>query len=179
MLNHSSRRVACVACLAAAAVAPFCVAAGLAAQNTTQYTNPVPLGINDSKSNNAYGVLTNNENISYFASDRAGGKGGYDLYQASRSKIAAAFGNVTALAGLNTLADETMPHLSFGELELYFVRRSGCTFADLYLSTRASKTAAWGTPVKLGSPINAKNRFVSYPAISADGLKLYLTMRIG
>jgi hypothetical protein len=74
------------------------------------------------------------------------------------------FGKVTNLATLNTAADEVMPHTPLNGLEMYFVRRSGCTYSDLYLSTRASKTAAWGTPKKLGAPFNVKSALYANPS---------------
>lgn len=152
------------------------IAAGAIAQTTTEFKNAVPAITGTSV---AAAVVSAAAAVVWTASDRSGGKGGLDLYSASRSSVLSKFGNVTALTAFNTAADETMPHVSFSGLEALFVRRSGCTYSDLYRSTRASKAAAWGSPVKLGAPFNVKGALYSNPTTSDDGLKLYFAMRIG
>jgi hypothetical protein len=60
-------------------------------------------------------------------------------------------------------------------LEMYFdTNRSGPMKDDIYVSTRATIDDAWGTPVKLGPPVNSSALEV-YPIISTDGLSLYFT----
>ena len=45
---------------------------------------------------------------------------------------------------------------------------------DIYVSTRATTDDAWGTPVKLGPPVNSSGSDIC-PIISTDGLSLYFT----
>jgi len=60
-------------------------------------------------------------------------------------------------------------------LEMYFDSNiSGPMKDDIYVSTRATTDDAWGTPVKLGPPVNSSTLEV-YPIISTDGLSLYFT----
>ena len=60
-------------------------------------------------------------------------------------------------------------------LEMYFDSNlSGPMKDDIYMSTRATTDAAWGTPVKLGPPVNSASLEV-LPIISTDGLSLYFT----
>ena len=61
--------------------------------------------------------------------------------------------------------------LTFAGLSLFFHSdSSGIT--DLYVSTRPSIVAAWGTPVNLGATVNSV-LFDVAPEISSDGLSLY------
>ena len=56
----------------------------------------------------------------YFASNRPGGLGGYDIYKATRAKKSAKFGNITNLGpNVNTPGQEVFPAMR-GENELYF-----------------------------------------------------------
>ena len=62
-------------------------------------------------------------------------------------------------------------------LEMYFAsNRSGGSWDtyDIYVSRRTTTDDAWGTPVKLGPPVNSST--VDFcPIISTDGLSLYFT----
>lgn len=56
----------------------------------------------------------------YFASNRPGGYGGYDIYKATRTKKSAKFGNITNLgSNINTPGQEVFPSMR-GDNELYF-----------------------------------------------------------
>jgi hypothetical protein len=60
----------------------------------------------------------------YFASDRPGGPGGFDLYQALFGD-SGVLGPSILLAGLNTTADELDPNFGLDDAHLYFARCSG------------------------------------------------------
>jgi len=60
-------------------------------------------------------------------------------------------------------------------LEMYFDSNLRGSFKDdIYVSTRATTDDAWGTPVKLGPPVNSSGLEI-LPIISTDGLSLYFT----
>ncbi|MFC1794658.1 hypothetical protein ACFL3Q_13840, partial [Planctomycetota bacterium] len=61
-------------------------------------------------------------------------------------------------------------------LEMYFDSNlsGGAMKDDIYVSTRATTDDAWGTPVKLGPPVNSSGSDIC-PIISTDGLSLYFT----
>ncbi len=61
-------------------------------------------------------------------------------------------------------------------LEMYLDsnRSSGPMKDDIYVSTRATTDDAWGTPVKLGPPVNSSSSDFG-ATISTDGLSLYFT----
>jgi len=118
----------------------------------------------------------------YFASDRAGGQGGNDIWVSKRADLSESWGPPTNLGGpVNTSAGEVFPSLSADELMLYFsdhfggsVRAGGAGGCDIWLATRATKQSAWDAPVNLGALVNSSNNEVA-PCISRDGLTLYFS----
>jgi len=116
----------------------------------------------------------------YFASERAGGQGGNDIWVSKRADLSESWCPAINLGGpVNTSAGEVFPSLSGDELMLYFsdhfggsVRAGGAGGCDIWLATRATKDGPWDVPVNLGSPVNSSNNEVA-PCISSDGLTLY------
>lgn len=116
----------------------------------------------------------------YFASTRLGGFGRYDLYMSTRQSINDPWGPPTNLGPtVNSPYDEVFPSLSSDGLTLYFsdealsvpARPGGLGGCDIWMSTRATRSAPWTTPVNVGAPINSFAEEVS-PSISGDGLLL-------
>ncbi len=70
------------------------------------FTGVTKMGALDTASNEKNAVLTGDELTVYFASDRAGGMGGYDVYTATRAAITDPFGTPTAVTELNTTGDD-------------------------------------------------------------------------
>jgi Tol biopolymer transport system component len=96
-----------------------------------------------------------------------------------RCNLAAPFGAPTLIAGINTTAIEGQGHLSSDRLTLYFVsdRAGGPGAEDLYVATRASETATFGTPMVIANVNSAS--FEEGAVISADGLTLYFSSARG
>jgi Tol biopolymer transport system component len=115
----------------------------------------------------------------YFSSNRLGGLGGWDLYVSTRKSINDRWGppgNVGA--PVNSEYDESYPSLSSDGLTLYFsdpysakLRPGVLGGADIWMTTRASRSDPWMTPVNVGAPINSSSMDIS-PTISGDGLIL-------
>ncbi|MFV2069757.1 MAG: hypothetical protein ACC645_22555, partial [Pirellulales bacterium] len=106
-----------------------------------------------------------------FASNRAGGFGGTDLYTATRSDTADPFGNVMNIgSAMNTANVETDPSISADGLALYFTsdRPGGFGGQDIYVATRSNTLEPFGQVVNLGPDINSAATDAS-PSISADG----------
>jgi len=73
---------------------------------------------------------------------------------------------------VNSPAFDGSPTVSADETELFFTsERKGNR--DLFVSTRASKKAAWSEPVNLGAPIDDPNAGDFSLRLSADGKALY------
>lgn len=79
------------------------------------------------------------------------------------------------VANVNTTGAEASPDISANGLELYF-NRVGSSMNDIYVATRASTNADFGTPVAV-SAVNTSGQEIA-PCISSDGLELYIG-RIG
>ena len=73
-----------------------------------------------------------------FASDRCGGPGGYDLWQAARSQASDPFDAPTPVTALNTASDDLQASFEPGGAELYFSStRSGAGQSLIYRSVLA------------------------------------------
>ena len=83
--------------------------------------------------------------------------------------------------GVNSPAAETNPTLSRNGLTLYFQsnRAGGAGSSDIYMATRATTSAPFGTPSLLAGDVNLPASDGG-PSISADGLSLYFhSNRVG
>jgi Tol biopolymer transport system component len=90
-------------------------------------------------------TLSGDELTAVFASSRAGGVGGQDLYVSQRATRTAPWGAPSLLAGVNTTAQEGRPSLSGDGLTLYaeFLLNANSTY-DIVRATRASTANAFG-----------------------------------
>ena len=91
----------------------------------------------------------------YFASDRPGGSGGFDIWYAPIYEDGSAGSPVNAGSGINTAGDEQAPfyHTSSSTLVFSTNGRLGMGGYDLF-SVKGSD-AAWGAPRNLGYPVNS------------------------
>ncbi len=95
----------------------------------------------------------------------------------ARCVLSRPFDTPVALSTLNTTSDDHAPVLSPDELTIYFGsnRPGGVGGFDVYVATRSSSSAAFGTPA-LVNGINTAE-FENRPAVTADGLTLYVETR--
>ena len=114
----------------------------------------------------------------YFDSTRPGGLGWEDLYVTTRQTVDDPWGPPVNLTTVNSPYREVYPSVSPDGLTLYFSdyfygpdRPGGQGGHDLWMSTRASRSGPWTTPVNVGAPPNSSGNEVS-PTVSGDGLTL-------
>jgi hypothetical protein len=151
-----------------------CLLAALAAQPQF-FTNVQPV-FPPSGSQDFAPALNRSETVMIFSSNRAGGQGNYDLWEVRRPNVASPWGTPAPLTALNTPSADYEAGLSDDELELYFVsNRPGSLGYDIWVSTRASTSAAWGAPVNLGAVVNGAGRSLDDPQLTDDGLTLFYT----
>jgi hypothetical protein len=127
----------------------------------------------------AFAALSPDELTVYFVSNRSGsGNPGPDdekLYVATRSVVGAEFSPAATLSAVDSPTDlEQHPFPSADGLELYW------SDGAILSATRATTTGAFANPAKLSlmvpSPLPAgASGFEGTPALSRDGLDLYLT----
>ncbi len=143
-----------------------------------RFGTPTPLGPAVNSADSEFDPDISADGLSlYFQSDRPGGYGDSDLYVATRATTEDEWGEAVNLGPyINTAARELGPNISADGLSLYFssTRDGGAGGNDLYVATRESLWAPWGTPVNLGPVVNSAVDDVS-PCISADGLSLYFS----
>jgi OOP family OmpA-OmpF porin len=91
----------------------------------------------------------------YFASDRPGGSGGFDIWYAPIYEDGSAGSPVNAGSGINSTGDEQAPfyHTSSGALVFSTNGRPGMGGYDLFLVKGSD--AAWGVPRNMGYPVNS------------------------
>jgi beta-lactamase regulating signal transducer with metallopeptidase domain len=111
----------------------------------------------------------------YFASDRPGGFGSYDLWVTTRATSSHPWGVPINLGPtVNSSSWDYQPSISADGLSLFFAspRPGGLGPDDIWVTTRATVSDPWGVPVNLGPPVNsAADEFT--PNISSDGHTLY------
>jgi Tol biopolymer transport system component len=112
-----------------------------------------------------------------FSSARPGGQGNTDLWMATRPSVADPFGAPSSLGPVvNSSANDGTPAFSPDGLTLFFSsdRPGGLGAFDLWMTTRASVSTPFSTPVNLGSPINGSSLELS-PHTSSDFSTLYFS----
>jgi hypothetical protein len=111
---------------------------------------------------------------------RPGGVGDFDIYVSSKHdrdlanlEGDQAFGPGELVPNVNSPQRDTRTAIRHDGLELFITsNRTGSMGLDLWVSTRASTSAPWSTPVNLGSTVNTKFDDGG-PALSCDGTTLY------
>lgn len=118
-----------------------------------KWTNPVDLSINEPGSSSAHPWLTPDNNRLYFASDRAGGYGGIDIWYVNRTSSGWA-APINAGAEINTPGDEMFPFIN-DEGDLYFASNGhlGMGGLDLFI---AKDTGDKVVVKNMGYPINSE-----------------------
>jgi Tol biopolymer transport system component len=111
----------------------------------------------------------------WFASDRPGGSGGWDLYSAT---IAAdTYGEPVAVEALNTPVWEFNPAIDADGTTIVFTsinRPGGIGLGDLFAATRDGETWSEAEPLAVNSSADEY-----HPSRSADGETLYYVRRAG
>jgi hypothetical protein len=116
----------------------------------------------------------------YFYSIRSGGSGCRDIFSSTLGENGD-FTPAVLVTELNTPGEDEQPAIRRDGLEIFFgsnrplgapCQGAGNPGGDLYVSTRASTSDPWGSPVGLGMPINTAGA-EGRPALSNDGRSLY------
>jgi hypothetical protein len=141
------------------------------------------LGLVINSSSSDFGTSTSVDGLElYFSSERPGGSGGADLWVSTRQSTTEPWRAPANLGPtVNSPYGDCYPSLSADGLTLYFSgdysstpRPGGLGRADIWMTTRVSRSAPWGPPVNPGASVNSSERDFS-PTISGDGLTLVFT----
>jgi len=103
-------------------------------------------------------VHMDGKEILYFASNRAGGQGGMDIWYATRKLDGgdlAFTAPKNAGAKINTERNEITPYYNVGEQILYFSSDGHMTMGGLDIFKVGGTQSEWAFPVNIGSPYNS------------------------
>jgi len=137
--------------------------------------SPKNLGIAVNSSNiEAHASISGDGLALYFASDRPGGYGAWDIYMTTRTTKSTPWGPPVNLGPkVNSSDVEAAPWISADDLELTFSswRTGGYGGSDIYMAKRTTKSDPWSEPVNLGPLVNSPyNEYDT--SLSLDGLLL-------
>jgi len=139
---------------------------------------PDNLGPTVNSSSGEYSLHVSADGLTlYFASNRAGGHGSWDLYVTTRPTRSDAWGKAANLGpSVNSPSAEYHPTVSADGLLLFFTsaRPGGFGPDDIYMTKRANPSDPWGPAVNLGSTVNSSADDY-WPCLSPDGSTLYFT----
>lgn len=143
---------------------------------TATFGTPIPLTSLNTTANAEAAHLSPDELTIYFSSTRPGGMGGSDIYEAMRTSTHGDFGNVKAVIGVNTTADERSPSVTADGLSMFAM--SGPSDGSAYritLATRNNTSAQFSALL----PVAAVNSTAKYgaPYILPKGDVLYLASK--
>jgi len=149
------------------------------------WSEPVNLGSTINGSFRDFGPSISSDGLElYFASDRPGGFGYYDIWVSTRTTTNDPWTEPTNLGPVvNSSAGETYPCLSDDGRLLLFneaddpaipKRPGGYGGSDNWMTTRASVSAPWGTPVNLGPIVNSPSND-GQAVLSHDSSTLYFS----
>jgi outer membrane protein OmpA-like peptidoglycan-associated protein len=127
-------------------------------RNGAGWDAPVSMNINITGSNTQQPFVTSDGSMLLFASDRAGGQGGFDLYAATLDAAGKAGEPVNMGKTINTAGDEQAPyyHAASGTLVFASTGRVGMGGYDLFFSKGTlAATAVWTAPENFGYPVNS------------------------
>lgn len=98
----------------------------------------------------------------YFASDRPGGHGGFDIYKAT--KTGDSWSEVQNLGmPVNTVKNEEAPYISYDGTILYFSSDGHMTIGNMdIVYSELDEENKWSLPVNIGNPINTTSDDIFY-----------------
>ena len=100
--------------------------------------------------------MSKNNDTLYFASDRPGGLGGFDIYYSLKLPEGQWGPPINMGENINTEFDENYPNLSPDGNKLFFASKGHNSIGgfDVFSTMYNAKTGSWGIPKNLGYPIN-------------------------
>jgi hypothetical protein len=125
----------------------------------------------------SFACLSSDDLELYFASNRPGGYGRWDLWVSTRPTRFDSWGPPDNLGPtINTSAHDKTPWITADGLELYFSsgRSGGYGNDDIWVTRRPTIGDNWGTPMNLGPVVNSA-AFDAFPCLSPGGLAIFFS----
>jgi len=129
--------------------------------------------INNPESWESQPSVTSDGKTIYFASNRTGGLGGYDIYKTDKQVDGSWSDPINVGAPINTPGNEKSPYIHTDSQTLYFSSEGhkGLGGYDIFYS-RHNENDEWTDPVNIGYPINSFSDDLGF-FVSTDGFKGY------
>ena len=118
----------------------------------------------------------------FFASQRSGGHGGWDLWLTTRAITEDPWQAPVNLGStVNSSSWETGPDISEDGLKLFIQSNQpgGQGSQDIWVTMRSNITDPWGPPVNLGSPVNSSGDEVGPSSLAGDSTLFFSSNRSG
>ncbi|MBQ4214761.1 MAG: PD40 domain-containing protein [Bacteroidales bacterium] len=135
---------------------------------------PAPINMSQSSNTTPQIAYTPEGDYLFFASNRKGTKGGYDIWY-SKMEADGTFGAVENCSkNVNTIGDEVTPFFDSRDSLLYFSSEWHTSLGgfDIFTSKGDLKSGRWSPAVNIGTPINSSYNDLYY-AYSRDTLRAY------
>lgn len=169
-------------------------AADLGDPRLSPFSTPQPItALNDAEDDDNPSLTGDLKEIFFDSLRKVGGghRPDTDLWTARRAASDAPWSAPTSLGELNTMQNELTPEVSADGLTLFFSSdRGGGTYPEIFVTTRASRSAPWETPTPVSALSSPKNDRSPTPApdllslvLSSDrtggagGFDLYVSVR--
>ncbi len=133
-----------------------------------------PVGLSENINSTGYNEKSVSQssdgNTLFFASNRPGGKGGFDIYFSQKNKKGEWGPSKNVGDVINTEMDEDGPFIQFDGKTLYFssTGHDGMGGFDIYKSVYDSASSVWSTPENMGYPLNSPDDDI-YFVMTKDG----------
>jgi len=113
----------------------------------------------------------------YFASNRKGGRGGFDIYRSERS-INGVWERAENLGKIiNTKEDEVSPSITENGKVLYFSSKGHYNMGGFDIFYSEIEQGKWGVPVNIGYPVNTTNIDIDLKVVG-DGKTAYFSRQM-
>ncbi|MBN4072852.1 PD40 domain-containing protein [Crocinitomix catalasitica] len=140
------------------------------------WTKPELMDINDSVGSTCHPSLSSDGTTIYFASDRAGGQGGYDIYRCKQESAGGTWGPAENLGNIvNTSGDEVFPFIHYNGGMLFYSSDGhvGLGALDIF-AIQISEDGTGGSNFNLRSPINSNGNDFAF-IMNKDQTRGYLS----
>lgn len=138
-------------------------------QANNEWNNARELNINNNQYDCVFPHLSKDGKTLYFASNKPGGLGGYDLYKSERNQQNQWSEPVNLGPNVNSEMDEMYPYVWNDSLFFSSKGREGYGGADIYVATL--KNNAYQQAVNLGKPFNSSKDDFSFIVKQENGLR--------
>jgi outer membrane protein OmpA-like peptidoglycan-associated protein/tetratricopeptide (TPR) repeat protein len=151
--------------------------------NLSEDTWSEPLGLSDNINSSGYNEKSVSQsadgNTLFFASNRPGGNGGFDIYYSTKNRKGEWGPSKNLGKVINTEGDEDGPFIQYDGKTLYFssTAHEGMGGFDIFKSEYDSVSNEWSNPENLGYPLNTPDDDIYFVMTKDSKTGYYATVR--